>query len=232
MKNMNKLALGLAALLLAGTTYAQTTANGGYFTNNGASVRDNPGVLGHSYADLSYSWIDFTENRIDADGYVAGLRGNVPVARGFDAGLGYSYYRQNGNGNIFTSSPFDLRAHQLAADATFYAANAAIKPFVSGAIGYEWTRGDVQSLRIDDGDWLWGGSIGAEIPVGTLAFTPRISYSDTFNGGYDGTWHYGADAHPRFNDRLGGYLDATFHDPRESTALESWTYTAGVRFRF
>lgn len=229
MKTMNKLALGLAALLLAGTTHAQTTP---FFSSSSVSVRDNPGVLGHTYLDLNYSWVDFTEDQIDADAYIAGIRGSAPVAPGLDAGFGYAYYRENGNGNIFTTTPFDVRAHQLAADATFYAQRGAIKPFLNGAIGYQWSRGDIQNLSIDDGDWLWGLSAGTEIPFGTFAVTPRVSYADTFGGDDEGQWSYGGELHHWFSDGLGGYLDATFHDPRASMNAEYWTYTAGVRFRF
>ena len=195
-------------------------------------MNDNPGVLGHTYLDLNYSWVDFTENRIDADAYIAGLRGNAPVSPNLDAGLSYAYYRENGNGSIFTSSPFDVRVHQLAGDLTFYGRGPGLKPFVSGAIGYQWSRGDIQNLSIDDGDWLWGASVGAEIPLGRSALTPRISYLNTLGGNDEAQWSYGGEFHHWFSEGFGGYVDATFHDPRENFAAEYWTYTAGVRFRF
>jgi hypothetical protein len=229
MKTMNKLALGLTALFIAGMAHAQTTP---FLSGSDMSVRDNPGILGHTYLDVNYNWVDFTEDQVDADAYIAAIRGNAPVAPGLDAGFGYAYYRENGNGNIFNNSPFDVRAHQLAADATFYGQGSGIKPFLSGAIGYQWSRGDIQNLSIDDGDWLWGASAGAEIPFGTFAVTPRISYSDTIGGSDEGQWSYGGELHHWFSEGIGGYLDATFHDPRHSLSAEYWTYTAGVRFRF
>lgn len=235
MKHVNKLTLGLAALVFAGTGAAQTAQTTPATTttaNFASSLADNPGVLGHTFLDLNYSWVDFTEDQIEADGFIAGIRGNAPVAPGLDAGFGYSYYRENDRRNPFTGSPFDVRAHQLSAGATFYAQNAAIKPFLSGGVGYQWSRGDLQSFRIDDDEWLWGASVGAEIPFGRFAVTPRVSYSDMFRGGSAGQWAYGAEAHHWFTDSVGGYLDATFHNPRDDFGLESWTYTAGLRLRF
>lgn len=229
MTTKNKLALGLAALLLAVTAQAQST---GASPVSGISLRDNPGTLGHRFADLNYSWVDFREDGTDADGYIAGIGASTPLTPSLDVGFGYSYYRENNHRNPFTGTPFDVRAHQLATSATLYGANRGFKPFVSGSLGYQWSRGDIQSLRVDDHEWIWGASVGAEIPLGTFALTPRISYSDTFRyGSGDGSWHYGAEAHHWFNERMGGYLDATFHEPNRVGA-NAWTYTAGLRFRF
>lgn len=233
MKITHKIALGLTALLWAAVSHAQTNASAVYPSNPSLSLRDNPGVLGHSYADLNYSWVDFDETGIDANGFIAGLSGNVPIARGLDVGLGYNYYRENNHRNPFNNSSFDVRYHQLATSATFYTPTSfnGAKPFLGGMVGYQWARGDLQSFRTYDDDWTWGATAGVEIPLGTFALTPRVSYSDTMRGGSLGSWHYGAEAHHWFSEKLGGYLDATFHDPR-GAAPEAWTYTAGLRFRF
>jgi hypothetical protein len=229
MKTMHKLMLALAALLLAGTSQGQTTMAS---STGSSSLRDNPGVLGHSYTDLNYSWVDFSEDGIDAHGYIAGFRGNVPIRRGLDVGLGYHYYRENNHRNPFTGTEFDARYHQVATDATFFLPTRAIKPFISGAVGYQWSRGDIQSLRTYDSQWIWGASSGVQIPLGAFTLTPRISYTDTMQNSSVGSWHYGAEAHHWFTEKLGGYLDATFHDPRRNGGPEAWTYTAGMRLRF
>lgn len=231
MKTIHTLTLAVAALLLAGTSQGQTTP----MTTGSAlpSIRDNPGVLGHSYADLHYSWADFhRDSGLDADGFIAGLSGNAPIARGIDLGLGYNYYRENNHRNPFTGSPYDTRYHQAATQATFYTQSAGLKPFVTGGVGYQWSRGDLQSLRVDDHQWVWSASGGAEIPLGAFALTPRVGYTDTMHRGSNGAWHYGAEAHHWFSEKTGAYLDATFHDPRRGRGPEWWTYTAGMRFRF
>lgn len=234
---MNKLALALAGLVLAGTAYAQTAATTTTAvptsTAAGATRLDTPGVLGNSFVDFNYSWVDFHEDRIDADGFIAGVSGNTPVAPGLDVGLGYSYFRENNHRNPFNNSSFDARSHLLATSATLYGQGPGLKPFVSAAVGYQWSRGDLQSFRTYDDQWVWGASVGAEFPLGRFALTPRISYSNTFDDGTDGgEWSYGGEAHHWFTERVGGYLDATFHEPRARFAPDYWTYTAGVRLRF
>ena len=230
MKTMTTVTLGLAALLLAGPVHAQNT---GLMSAPRPSIQDNPGTFGHSYADLNYSWVDYHRDAgFDADGYIAGLSANTPVASGLDLNLGYNYYRENNHRNPFTNSPYDTRYHGLGTGLTFYAPTGAMKPFVSGGVGYQWSRGDIQSLRTDDHEWTWNASAGAQMSMGLFSLTPRISYSDLWRGGSLGSWHYGAEAHHWFSEKMGGYVDATFHDPRRGSGPESWTYTAGMRFRF
>jgi hypothetical protein len=237
---IDKRALGLAALILAGLICAQTATYGqaaSTYTpptpSPATSLADNPGILGQSYADLHYSWVNFRGGDVDANGYIAGFSGNAPVARGLDVGLGYNYYRENNHRNPFNGSQFDVRYHQVATHATFFSPMRGMKPFVSGLLGYQWSRGDIQSFRTYDNEWVWGASAGAEIPLGRIALTPRVSYTDTMHANSVGTWHYGAEAHHWFTEKVGGYLDATFHEPRHNRAgPDAWTYTAGVRFRF
>ncbi len=227
MKTKETLALALAGLLLAGTGQAQMTGR------SHPSIQDNPGVLGQGFTDLNYSWVDYHRDRgLDADGYIAGLSGNAPIARGIDVGLGYNYFRENNHRNPFTGSPYDARYHQVATEATFFAPASGVKPFVTGGVGYQWSRGDLQSLRTYDHEWTWAASGGVEMPMGLFALTPRITYSDTMRGGSTGAWHYGAQVHHWFTEKVGGYVDATFHDPLRNSGPESWTYTAGVRLRF
>lgn len=239
MKNtMYQRTLGAAALLIAATATivnAQTTVTPNPTT---APVftptrMDSPGVLGNSFADINYSRVDFRGGGIDANGFVAGFDSNVPVSNGLDVGLGYSYYRENNHRNPFTGSQFDARYHQVATHATFFRPMNGVKPFLSTLLGYQWSRGDLQSFRTEDSQWVWGASGGVEIPFGTVVVTPRISYTDTLHRNSIGSWHYGAEAHHWFTEKLGGYLDVTLHEPRQRRAgPDSWTYTAGVRIRF
>ncbi len=232
MKTMHTLAL-VCGTLVAAASFGQTTpiaTSPGYTT----SIRDNPGILGHTYADFNYSWVDFNEDNASPRGFIAGVSGHAPVATGLDVGLGYDYFRENNHRDPFNNSPYDVRSHQVTGSATWFAANAGVKPFVTGAVGYKWTHGDLQSFRTFDNQWVWSAGVGAEIPLGTFALTPRIAYSDDFHGPRysDATWHYGVQAHHWFNEKLGGYLDVAYHDPRERYADEYWTYTAGLRVRF
>lgn len=234
MKTMNRLALVCAALA-ATASFGQTTptATSPAYSSPAPSIRDNPGVLGHSYLDFNYTWVDFNEDNASPRGYIAGLSANMPLQRGLDVGLGYNYFRENNHRNPFNNSPFDVRAHQLTTNATYWLPSAGVKPFVTGAVGYKWNHGDLQSFRTYDDTWVWAAGVGAEIPLGLFSLTPRISYSNDFHGHYaPGVWHYGAQAHHWFNEKFGGYLDAAYHDPRDRFAGEYWSYGAGVRMRF
>jgi hypothetical protein len=232
MKTMKLIAVASAALVTAAMCPGQTTTPDPTMTAR-PSIRDNPGTLGQSYADFNYSWIDLHRDAgPDADGFIAGLSANTPIGRGLDLGLGYNYSRLNNHRNPFTGTDFDARSHQLATAATFYAPMAGVQPFVTGGVGYQWTRGDIQSLRTNDHEWVWGGSAGFQMAYGRVALTPRVTYSDTMHRGSIGAWHYGGEAHTWFNEKWGGYFDATFHDPRRGGGGEYWTYTGGVRMRF
>jgi hypothetical protein len=237
MKAKYQLAVGIAVLLLAGAGYSQTTSsttnNTGFFTRANPSIRDNPGVLGHTFADFNYSWVDYHRDAgIDADGYIAGFAANTPVARGLDVGLGYNYYRENNHRNPFSGTPYDARYHGVGTSATFYAPMGGAKPFLTGGVGYQWSRGDIQSLRTFGHEWVWNAGAGIEIPMGFFSFTPRVTYADTMRNNSIGGWHYGAQVHHWFTEKVGGYFDATFHDPRNGGGAQSWTYTGGVRMRF
>ena len=246
MKTTNIVSAAFAALLMAGASQAQTTnttpssannynTDGTTFFRSTASVRDNPGLLGHSFADLRYSWVDYhRDGEFDADGFIAGVSANAPLTQGLDVGIGYNYYRENNHRNPFTGTSFDTRYHEADARATFYTRLGGVRPFMSGGVGYQWSRGDIQRLRTFDHDWVWNASAGFEAILGYVALIPRVGFTNTIpnNRGDVGTWHYGAQAHHWFNEQLGGYLDATFHDPRAGGGVEWWTYTAGLRFRF
>jgi hypothetical protein len=233
MKAMNKLAVGITVLLLAGTGYSQTAPTHGTYSTTRPSIQDNPGILGQTFADFNYSWVDYhRDGGIDADGFIAGVAANTPIARGIDLGLGYNYYRDNNHRNPFNGTPYDARYHGVGTSATFYAPTGRVKPFISTGLGYQWSRGDIQSLRTYDHEYVWSASGGVEVPMGLFAFTPRVSYNDTMRSNSIGAWSYGAQVHHWFNEKVGGYVDATFHDPRSGGGAEWWTYMAGVRLRF
>jgi opacity protein-like surface antigen len=231
MKTMKLLAVASAALVTV-VSYGQTTTPATTMTMR-PSTRDDPGTLGHAYTELNYSWLDFHRDAgPDADGYMAGISANTPLGRGLDLGLGYNYTRLNHHRNPFSGSDFDARYHGLATAATFYAPVAGVKPFVTGGIGYQWSRGDIQSLRTYDHEWVWGASGGVQVALGRLSVTPRVTFSDTMRNNSIGAWHYGGEAHTWFNEKWGGFFDATFHEPRRGGGSDYWTYTGGLRLRF
>jgi hypothetical protein len=47
-----------------------------------------------------------------------------------------------------------------------------------------------------------------------------------------GAWHYGAEGHTWFNEKLGGFVSATYVDPQHGFGPEYWSYTGGLRVRW
>lgn len=233
MKTTHTFAFAIATCLAALTYGQQTTTTYNKLSPTGRinSVQDSPGILGHQFADLSFAWTDFRHS--DAEGYDAAFTGNVPLAAGFDAGLGYSYYWEGKHRDPFTRASSNARNHNLLGYGKFYLPLAGgAKPFLGGGVGYQWVRGDLQRLRTYGHEWLWSAVGGVELPFAGFALIPQVSFNDTWRGGSSGTWSYGAQVHHWFNEKMGGYLDATYHNPQHSSGGELWTYMGGLRFRF
>jgi hypothetical protein len=222
-----------AAACLAALSYGQqvpaNTTNNLTPTGRVSSTLDNPGILGHQFADLAFGWTDFRNS--PTEGYDAAFNANMPISPGFDAGLGYNYYWEAKNRDPLTRNSANARNHTLGAYGKFYMPMSGVKPFLGGGVGYRWERGDFQSLRTYGHEWLWSGSAGVEIPFGRVAVTPSVRYDDTMRGGSVGMWSYGAQVHHWFSEAIGGYADASYSDPRHG-GHGMWTYLAGLRYRY
>src|SRR4051812_31170798 len=228
MKTMKAIALGFASLIWAGASYGQQT-----MTTTTPSVHDYPGLLGRSYGELAYTWHNIHNN---ADAYDIGGMANIPVAPGFDAQVGYDYFWWNDSTDPTTVQQYDYRLHTLAAGAKFFGFNGmngrAFKPFLGGQIGYAWSRGDFSRLTTFGHEWLYDVTGGAEFAVSNIAITPRVGFADTMHRASVGGWHYGAEAHAWFTEKLGGFADATYHDPQHDFGPSYWSYTGGLRLRW
>ena len=226
MKTIKTITLGFAALAAVAIGYSQQTPVN---TSVNASVRDNPGVLGMQYGEVSYRWHDIHNA---GDAYDINLKGNAPMAPGFDVGFGYNYFWANDSHNPFTLQDYNVRLHSFAANATFFGTSRGAKPFISPILGYQWSRGDLERLRTYDSQWVWGGSAGVELPMGHMALTPRATFTDSWRSSSIGTWHYGAEAHTWLSEKTGLYVDATYHDPQRQSGPQYWSYMAGLRLKF
>jgi hypothetical protein len=236
MKTIHTLAFAAAACAVAlsygqQTTTPTTTNNNSRLTPTGrvSSITDNPGILGHQFADVNFGWTDFRNS--PAEGYRAGFSTNLPLAPGFDAGLGYDYYWEGKNRDPLTRASSNARNHTLDAMGKFYMPMNGVKPFLAGGVGYNWERGDFQRLRTFGHEWLWRAAAGVEIPFAAFAVTPQVAYDDTMRGGSVGRWSYGAQVHHWFNEQVGAYVDFNYSDPRHG-GTDLWTYLGGLRYRF
>jgi hypothetical protein len=236
MKRITPLILGLAAVTLATTSFAQPTPPPAFAP---PPVRETQGLLGQNYADFHFGVADFRHSSGDA--FRVGVSGMTPVAPGLDFGFVYAYQWEDHSTDVLPRidqrnpagrQDYDGRAHSLAARTRVYASAAGLRPFLEGVVGHQWGSGDLRELRMFDNRWIWGGRVGLEIPLGVFALTPHLGYTDKLGRTRHGLLRYGGELHHWFNDRTGGYFDVSYHEPRGSGGLEFWTYTAGIRVRY
>jgi hypothetical protein len=215
MKLTKKITLALG-LLATGVGYAQTTAATPATTSNAGY-----GLLGHRYTELSVGVADV--KHYSQHGYSVGASANNPVIPGvLDAGAGYAYSWIRGGAKG--------HANTIGTYATAYAPLGGVKPFVSAALGYQWTSA---KFGMGNDEAIWGGAIGVEIPVGAITITPRISYSDDFEGTPRSSqaWTTSVEANYWFKKDSAVFGSIGHTDARRSP-VDSWNYEVGLRARF
>lgn len=204
-----KITLALGLFAAAAASFAQTTTTGA------APV----GVLGQRYTEVHFEMqeIDFVSPNL----YSVGASVNLPVSSGLDLGASYSYGRIRG----------DVRGHSntLAAAATAYTEWSGLKPFVGAALGYQWTR----FAGFSDDGALWGVAVGAEIPVGAFAITPRLIYADDFESGANSSEQLTSEVEGNYWFSPNSAVFATLgYTDVIDTRVDSWNYRVGLRVKF
>lgn len=182
-----------------------------------AAIDTPVGVLGQRYVDLSFGAQDIDD--FSKNVYNTSLEANLPVSPSLDLGVGYSYgwFRGTPRGHVNT----------LSASGTFYAPLGGVKPFLSAAIGHQWSR----FAGFRDNAGVWGAAVGVEIPFGTLALTPRIAYSDDFEGGSSNDFTYEVEAHYWVSQRTAVY-GTIGRTELDNSPADSWNYQLGLRWKF
>ena len=212
MNLIKKTTLALGLLAAAGVSYAQ---------NATAPVTSN-GLLGQSFAEFNYSLADV--DSVSDHGHSLTVSGNVPVLPSLlDLGGAYTYSWFNGAGKS--------HANTVNAYANAYVALEGAKPFLGAAVGYTWAS---LPFGLSDNDPFWSISAGVEIPVGALVLTPRITYSDDFEGrigNSDDSWTYEVEGHYWFSPKTGVYGAVGLVDNHRSP-IDVWNYRVGLRFRY
>lgn len=212
MKLNQKITLALG-LLAAGAGYAQTNAT--------TTSTTGGGLLGQRYTELSFG-VDNVKH-LSTDGYSVGASANNPIVPGqIDAGAGYSY--------SWIGGALKGHANTIGTYVTAYAPLSGVKPFVSAALGYQWT-----SLKFGLGDdqAIWGGAIGVEIPAGVVTLTPRLSYADDFEGSRRSSqaWTASVEANYWFS-KTSAVFGSIGHTDARRSPVDSWNYEVGLRARF
>ncbi|MDP3071410.1 MAG: hypothetical protein Q8N18_14060 [Opitutaceae bacterium] len=178
MKTTNKLTLALAGLTLAAGLHAQSTTTAVPAPRSVASS-SSAGLIGTPYTELKFGVQDIKGNSSHAYSIGAGAN-TVLVPRQLDGGASYAYSRIGGASRGHTNT--------IGGYLTAYAPTPSYlndvgflrsaKPFISANAGWEWSSYPTGS----DDQPLWGASVGIEIPAGAVTITPRLSYSDDFEG--------------------------------------------------
>jgi hypothetical protein len=211
MNLIKKTSLALGLLAVASTSFAQT-----------ATTTSSNGLLGQSYYELNYNLADIDGVGDHFHGATVAL--NVPVLPSLlDVGGSYTYSwfkgPARGHGNTF------------AAYANAYVPLEGAKPFVGASVNYSWVS---LPLDLGDHDGAWDLTAGVEVPFGSFVFTPKITYSDDFNGkigNSDDSWTYAIEGHYWFSPKAGAFATVAKIDNHRDP-VDIWSYTVGLRFRF
>jgi hypothetical protein len=180
MKLTNVLTLALATAVLGSTSFGQATGvNSSQYSSSSPSVRDNPGVLGMTFADFNASW-EKIENESDA-AYNAAIRGNMPLARGVDGRLSYDYWWYNYSGE-------KSHYHLVTAESRFYRPQPGAKPFVGLMLGYQWSN-DFYNGYSTPPPPAASSALSTSAPVTTsYQGTTTTSTTSTYAGGATATY--------------------------------------------
>lgn len=163
----------LSAVAAAGL--ATSAFAGGDEPNTPAPVAADhyAGLLGQTYAGLTYSYINLDASPVNAASY--GFEYNLPVRTGFDAVFNYDWVQ---SGPVAGD-----RAHEQRLGATLRAVftpGGWGRPYVEAGAGYDW----VKFAGIRDHSFLWVAGAGIEFQTfSRLTVTPFVRYERAT--GYD-----------------------------------------------
>jgi hypothetical protein len=209
---LQALLLAGAALLLAGAARAAVPLD-----NPVATTPVGQGLLGQTYANLDYSYIDLDDSSVHADKFSFGF--NQPLHAGLDGIFTYDWM-QTGKSSGTWVNVQDFTADLRAFSTSFVWG----KPYVNAGIGYAWSRGAPAG---HDDSFLWRVAAGAELRVtAATTVTPYVQYTDTPDLAGGGTWNYGAKANYWVNSEWA--ISAGIVSDQHQTI----SYTVGTNFRF
>lgn len=130
-----------------------------------APVAPVSGLLGQTYAGLTYSYDRLNASPVNADTY--GFEYNQPLNPGFDAVFNYDW-TQSG-----ALAGERAREQQLAATLRAFTTRSWGRPYVEAGLGYDWMK----FAGAKDHSFLWIAGAGVEFqPLAELTVTPFVRY--------------------------------------------------------
>jgi len=176
------------------------------------------GLLGQSYASLTYSYLNLANSPVNADNYNFSF--NQPLNAGFDAVFGYDW-TQNG-----LDAGSRLNTQSLTGMLRAFSPSAYVwgKPYVEAGVGYAWQRGTPAGR---DNSILWEAAVGVELRLApAFTLTPFVQYADTPDLAGNGTWKYGVKAN-YWVDHSWALTAGLARDDHQNNL-----FTIGTNFRF
>jgi hypothetical protein len=163
----------LSAVAAAGLATSAFAGGDGSNTPAPVAADLNTGLLGQTYAGLTYSYHNLDASPVNAASY--GFEYNLPVKTGFDAVFNYDWVQ---------SGPVaGERAHEQQLGATlraFFAPGGWGRPYVEVGAGYDWLK----FAGVKDNSFLWIAGAGIEFQtIAKLTVTPFVRYDRAT--GYD-----------------------------------------------
>jgi hypothetical protein len=170
------------------------------------------GLLGQTYAALTYSYLDLGHTSAHADN--AQFEINQSLSAGFDGILTYDFT------HFSSASKQQVLALGLRA---FSGAYAWGKPYVEAGAGYTWES--LPGAR--DNSLIWDVAVGAEFQAApALTFTPFVKYQGTPSLVRRDQWDFGVKAN-YWVDAQWALTVGVDRDSHQNTG-----FTVGTNFRF
>ncbi len=208
----------LKSLLLAGALTGLAVAARAEDSQPAAPVpaSGTMGLLGQTYASLTYSYLNLARSPANADSYAFEL--NQALSTGLDGVLTYDWMQ--------TDAMAGSRLNQqtingaLRAFGTSYAWG---KPYVEAGAGYTWTR----FAGAHDHSLVWEAAVGAELQVTpALTVTPFVQFVEVPDLASGSTWNFGMKTN-YWVDRQWAITASISRNNNQDTA-----FTVGTNFRF
>ncbi|MDB6167013.1 MAG: hypothetical protein JWQ83_2153 [Lacunisphaera sp.] len=175
-------------------------------------ISGSMGLLGQSYAGLTYSYINLDGASSHSDDYHFDY--NEPLNAGFDGTFSYDW-TQTGS--------FAKQQSVLVALRAFSTSHLWGKPYVEAGGGYTWAR--VAGGK--DNSFLWEAAAGVEFQVApAVVVTPFVQYRDAPDLAGNATWNFGVKANYWVNSQW-SVTGGISRNDNEDTA-----FTVGTNFRF
>ncbi|HTL66970.1 MAG TPA: hypothetical protein VL200_04865 [Lacunisphaera sp.] len=184
---MNKKNSLKACLLLAAATLGLAAAAPAAEepTTPAAAPAGSGGLLGQTYAGLSYSYLRLDSSPVNADRY--GFEYNQALNPGFDAVFNYDWTQTGRFGGDRAREQFLSAALRVFSTGWSWG-----RPYVEAGIGYDWMR---LSAGVRDHSFAWIGGAGIEFQAApNLTVTPFGRYQRLDGYGDKNLFTYGVKA--------------------------------------